>query len=416
MPRWSGLLAICLILAPGIAFPQTTLTGTLRRMTDDRAIIQTDKSALTVMLGITTKYYKGSPSGAMIRSADFQPGDHINITATQDAQGGYHAQTVSQIKPGTPAERAAASKSADTNPDDSGPPELHRGIPRPKPNSTPEPDFRPGLRAEESNGVTRIPAPPKDDPHVAVAPTRPRLTFPPSGDPVIDKAREAAFAYAQTLPNFVVKQVTTRYDSQVAGNGQTNWHAYDTISAEVVSEEGRETYRNILENGHPPTRPVDESGSWSTGEYSSVLLDVFSMPTRALFHDQRATTIVNRPAWRYDYTVDARNSHWKITSRTTTISPEYVGSVWIDKESFRTLRLELIGRNMPKEFELDTVESAVDYDFVTIGDNRFLLPVHSEILSCERRTGYCSRNVIDFRDYRKFNADSSIKVDQDADK
>jgi hypothetical protein len=42
--------------------------------------------------------------------------------------------------------------------------------------------------------------------------------------------------------------------------------------------------------------------------------------------------------------------------------------------------------------------------------------VHSEILSCERRSGYCSRNVIDFRDYRKFTADSSIKFDQDPDK
>jgi hypothetical protein len=105
-----------------------------------------------------------------------------------------------------------------------------------------------------------------------------------------------------------------------------------------------------------------------------------------------------------------------VTSSTATISPEYVGSIWIDKESFRTLRLELAGRNITKEFELDTVECAVDYDFVMIGDNRFLLPVHSEILSCERRTGYCSRNVIDFRDYRKFTADSSIKFDQEADK
>jgi hypothetical protein len=86
MPRGPWLLAICLILAPGIVFPQTTLTGTLRRITDDRVIIQTDKSALTVVFGITTKYYKGSPSGAMIRSADFQPGDHISITATQDGR------------------------------------------------------------------------------------------------------------------------------------------------------------------------------------------------------------------------------------------------------------------------------------------------------------------------------------------
>jgi hypothetical protein len=108
-----------------------------------------------------------------------------------------------------------------------------------------------------------------------------------------------------------VKQVTTRYESPIARNSQTYWHAYDTITAEVISEEGNESYRNILENGHPPTRPVDESGSWWTGEYSSVLQDVFSVSTRASFHDQRSTTIVNRPAWRYDYNVDALSSHWK---------------------------------------------------------------------------------------------------------
>jgi hypothetical protein len=415
MPRRAGLLAICLLLTPRIVLPQTTLAGTLRRITDDKVVIQTDKSALTVVLSITTKYYKGSPSGAMIRSADFQPGDRISITATQDAQGVYHAQSVSQIKAGTPGERAAASKSAGADPDDSGPPELRRGIPRPKPASSPEPDFRPGLRAEETNGVTRLPAPPKDDPNAdGAAPGRRAL--PSSGDPVIDKAREAAFEYAQTLPNFIVKQVTTRYESNTARGGQTVWHAYDTITADVISEEGKESYRNLLVNGHAPTRPVDETGSWSTGEYSSVLLDLLSLSTRAKFHDQHATTIVNRAAWRYDYNVDRSNSHWQVESSTTTIKPEYAGSIWIDKENFRTLRVELAGRNIPQDFELDTIECSVDYDFVTIGDSRFLLPVHSEILSCYRRNGYCARNVIDFRDYRKFTADSSIKFDQDTDK
>ncbi len=62
MPRWPGLLAICLLLTPGIVLPQTTLTGTLRRITDDNVVIQTDKSARTVVLGITTKYY-ARPAG-----------------------------------------------------------------------------------------------------------------------------------------------------------------------------------------------------------------------------------------------------------------------------------------------------------------------------------------------------------------
>jgi hypothetical protein len=408
----SGPLAVCFVLILPIAFAQTTLTGTLRRITDDRLVVQTEKSSLTVVLGITTKFYKGSPSGTMIRAADFQLGDHVSITATQDSQGVYHAQTISQVKAGTPAERAAASKSAGGDPDDSGPPELRRGIPRPKPASSPEPDFRPDLRAAETNGVTRIPAPPRDDPNADVAPRPGRSALPSSGDPVIDKAREAAFEYAQTLPNFIVKQITTRYDS-VGRGGQISWRAYDTVTADVVSEDGKESYRNILENGHPPTRPVDETGSWSTGEYSSVLLDLLSLSTKAKFHDQHETTIANRAALRYDYNVDRVNSHWQVESSTTKIEPAYAGSIWIDKESFRTLRVELAGRNIPQDFELDTVECAVDYDFVTIGGNRFLMPIHSEILSCYKRNGYCARNAIEFRDYRKFTADSSIKFDQD---
>ena len=63
---------------------------------------------------------------------------------------------------------------------------------------------------------------------------------------------------------------------------------------------------------------------------------------------------------------------------------------------------------MPKGFPLDTVESAVDYDYVMIGSTKFLLPVHSEALSCERGTSICSRNVIDFRNYKKFGADTKV--------
>jgi hypothetical protein len=65
-------------------------------------------------------------------------------------------------------------------------------------------------------------------------------------------------------------------------------------------------------------------------------------------------------------------------------------------------------REIPKSFPLDTVESAVDYDFVLIGQSKFLLPVHSEALSCVRGTSDCSRNTIDFRNYRKFESDTSI--------
>jgi hypothetical protein len=50
---------------------------------------------------------------------------------------------------------------------------------------------------------------------------------------------------------------------------------------------------------------------------------------------------------------------------------------------------------------------------VLIGDRKFLLPVHSEALSCERGTRQCSRNTIDFRNYKKFDSSSDITFEPD---
>ena len=73
--------------------------------------------------------------------------------------------------------------------------------------------------------------------------------MPASGDPVIDQAREAAFSFTETLPNYVVKQYTTRYAAQAARGSQTSWQALDHVTADVIAEDGTEKYKNILVNG-----------------------------------------------------------------------------------------------------------------------------------------------------------------------
>jgi hypothetical protein len=272
-------------------------------------------------------------------------------------------------------------------------------------------DARPTLHADDINGVTRTPSGPRvgaPDDNYSHVPQRTAS----SGDDFIDDAREAAFSFSETLPNYVVKQYTTRYATAVARGGRTSWQALDSVTADVLEVDGNEQYKNILVNGKPPVRDVEKTGSWSRGEFSSLQLDVLSPLTNADFHGKRSTTIVNRPAFRYDFSVEQPNSHWHVESEGQSYLPAYTGSIWIDKESHRTLRIELAAQNMPRNFPLDQVESAVDYDFVPIGDGKYLLPVHSEALSCGRGVG-CSRNVIEFRNYKKFTADTSITFEAD---
>ncbi len=319
---------------------------------------------------------------------------------------------------------AAAPKPAPRDSDDPGPPVLRRNAPA-RVDDTPaagsqgqtEATLRPSIKAEDMNGVTRAPAPPVVGPADASSVDRQaisRQTMPMgrSGDPVIEGAREAAYQFTESLPNYIVKQYTTRYQTDTAHGNRTSWQALDIVTADVVCENGKESYKNILINGKPSREDVEKTGSWSSGEFATVLQAILAPATDADFHGKRSTTIVNRPAFRYDYSVEKQNSQWHVYfSGSESYIPAYTGSIWIDKENFRVLRIEMSARDIPRSFPLDTVESAVDYDYVTISDQRYLLPSHSEALSCVRGTGECSRNVIEFRNYKKFGADTSITFD-----
>ncbi len=255
------------------------------------------------------------------------------------------------------------------DPQDPGPPVLRHGAPRrtsdsdapaqvastsPSPSSPSSPPSpRPSIHADEVNGVTRTPDAPKVDAGAAGHPSSRR-----TGDAVIDMATDAALSFSETLPNYVVKQFTTRYETGAARGGQTSWSALDTVTADVISENGKESYKNLLIDGKAPKEAIEKSGTWSTGEFSSVLLDILQPQTDAEFHNKRATTIVNRSAFRYDFSVEQGNSHWNIQSEGQSYKPEYTGAIWIDKENYRVLRIEMSARNMPKGFPLDTVESA----------------------------------------------------------
>jgi hypothetical protein len=488
-----------------------TFTGIVRSIGKNNVVIESDDKTITTFSTARSTKYIGA-SGSSVGIGDFQPGDHVRISADRDNHNVNHASTITMVREGTTEEHAAASQamndtsrplsgdstgssssksasgsssgsdnasptlrrpapspdsakgnsssslpssspmnddpdrpilhrttgssgtpSKQTTPedsaptsatvsrprasvppqdaDDSSPPQLRRkGATDPGTPSTnsDDSDARPSLKAGTANGVTRMPPPPQSD-----APSYGSQRAPASGDSFIDQAREAAFSFNETLPNYVVKQYTTRYGSQSAHGGQTSWQAQDSVTADVIEENGTEKYKNILVNGQPPRVDIEKTGSWTRGEFSSLQLDVLSPNTNANFHGKQSTTIVNRAAFLYSFSVAQPNSHWHVESNGQSCYPAYSGSIWIDKENYRVLRIELSAKNLPSAFPLDTVESAVDYDYVVIGEGKYLLPVHSEALSCMRGTSQCGRNVIEFRNYKKFTADSNITFSPD---
>jgi hypothetical protein len=88
--------------------------------------------------------------------------------------------------------------------------------------------------------------------------------------------------------------------------------------------------------------------------------------------------------------------------------------VWIEPENGRTLRVEMGTKSLPTDYAVDKVETIVDYEWVKIGEKQYLMPVRSENLACETHMFNCTKNEIEFKNYRKFNVESQVlQVDSD---
>lgn len=222
---------------------------------------------------------------------------------------------------------------------------------------------------------------------------------------LVEAAAESAFAFTENLPNFVCDQITWRHQSETRN---PSWKPQDRVENELVFFDGKEEYRNIRIGGKPLKKgsPMD-SGTWSMGEFGTVLVDIYHPRTDATFKYRAESTAAGLKARVYDVTVKQPNSHWKVVYDQT-IFPGYVGAVWIDPVSKRTLRIEMQAKNMPADFKLDHLELAMDYGWVTISGQKYLLPVKSENVSCFRGTYTCTKNEIEFKNYRKFTAESQV--------
>jgi len=283
--------------------------------------------------------------------------------------------------------------------DDPGRPVLKRGAPAPRRQTAGEPEVTAAVTPAAANPTpVKLVAPPPDVPQATGIPL--------GDDPIITKAREAAFAYSETLPNYLVQQMTTRYQSDRPKSG---WTALDIVTAYVTYQDGHESYKNIKVGNKSVDKPMEEiPGTRSTGEFSTMLEQLFE-GSAAKFKSAGQDTIRNRPAYRYNFEITRELSRWRIEAPSQLYYPAMRGSVWIDKETSRVLRIEQQGKPMPALLPFDTVESTADYDFIRLGTSGpYLLPVEAELLNCQRGSSICSRNKIEFRNYRKFGSESNI--------
>ncbi len=392
----------------------------------------------------STKFFKG---GDEIKDPKFNPGDQLSIEGPEDNTGHLMAANVYWEKAASAATATSAAKDdkvpdawadapggqqqhgtqvapppAKADADDPGPPTLKRGgaSDSAREKSAPVPAQPPSapVSAPASTAIPTLasndaPPPPSRIPTVApgeedASAGSVRGSIPVvRGDDLIRKASDTALDFTETLPNYVCQELMSRYESTTK---PVSWHALDVVGMEVVYLDGKEDYRKLTLNGRAVNKKIDElGGAWSTGEFGTVLIDLFAPQTGAQFRYERDSRMGGVLTKEYSYSVTHANSHWTVHMGSQQYDPAYKGTVWIDPRTARVMRIEMQATGFPADFESDDVESATDYEYVRLGDaKQYLLPVHAETLSCQRGTPYCSRNTIDFRNYKKYTGESSV--------
>jgi hypothetical protein len=450
-------------------------SGMLRRMLKDQVVIEADDHRILNFKRTSTTHFLRM--GNAIKPADLKPGDYIEVESSEDDEGFMTAVNVMWQQDGTAKDRAHAAEPVDTslakssresaNSKDSAkksegsdsqsdPPPAAAASAKPgaappaatPPAATPDDPNPADLNAPAKDEVksaridpedqgppvlkrggqavhkqAEAPPPPSTE-QTAPAPELSARNEPPAAESeppvrgpqrpeevIIEQARNEAGNFLEGLPNYVCQEIMTRYQSEP---GSKNWRPIDIVSMALVYENRQESYRNLEINGKATKKNIEDlSGSWSTGEFGSVLADIFSPATAADFEYRKQTRSAGRAALVYDFSVERERSHWRIMVASQLITPPYQGSIWIDKETKRVLRIEMQATHIPDAFPSDKVEMATDYEFVRFGgEHQFLVPVHAESLGCQRDTGTCSRNAIDFRNYHKYSGESVITFDK----
>ena len=259
-----------------------------------------------------------------------------------------------------------------------------------------------------------------------VNPTTSTLPSESEANALLDRTRTATLAAAEAMPDFIVKQLIKRSRAYGTTN---NWIPQDNLTIAVAYRAtSGEQYKVLAVNGMPLGQETQQTrdyskdvapGATSSGvEYISAVADVFKPQAETKFKLVDTDLIQGRRTLVYEYEVSRELS--ELTLRAGEVAPAVVGSrgrIWIDRELARVLRFEQIATEIPGDYPIRAATSTIDYDWVTINDNKYLLPTHSEILLTTVGGGMTiqSRNDIRFRGYQKFGAELKV-IDEIDDK
>ena len=219
---------------------------------------------------------------------------------------------------------------------------------------------------------------------------------------LIERSRQRALDYTQQLPDFMCTEVVHRSMSSDGGQQLS-----DILTIKLSYSKRGEEHKLELINGKPTDRKYqDLEGATSTGQFGGILRVIFNPASQAAFEWQTWKTVRKKRLAVLEYAVSAATSPYHLRHQERQAIVGLHGVLEIDGETGEVLHLTYVAYDIPQQLGVQSAVSSVDYGFADVGGREYLLPVHSEM---ELRTpGASARNKTEFREYRKFSAESVV--------
>ncbi len=245
------------------------------------------------------------------------------------------------------------------------------------------------------------------------APVAPVFTLPPptaaEQAAILEEVRRNSLDYTDGLPNFICTQVTRRY---IDGSANGFWQLNDTIQEQLSFVDKKEDYKVVLVN-NLPVKNVSHNqlgGTTSSGEFGTMLYQIFKPATQAEISWERWATLRGRRTHVFAFRVLQKNSEYLIADQTSgrEMIGGYHGLLYADPETKMIMRLVMDVDGL-QNFPIQRIHLDLNYDFVEISGRQYVLPLKAELTSGTAR--YASRNDVEFRRYERFSADAKIIFD-----
>ena len=237
---------------------------------------------------------------------------------------------------------------------------------------------------------------------------------------VLEKARKKTLEAVEEMPDFVVKQQIQR---SAAFAGTNNFRSLDRLVVAVsYRSSGEENYKvlslnGLLQNDSQTKQSYEEAGGTSsTGEFVTVLATIFKPESETKFTIVDSDVIRERKALVFDFAITKDRARQVISATgytTDTTIAGMKGRIWIDRENARVLRIESEATEIPNTFPITSARRNIDYDWVKIADDKYLLPTLSDVRLTlrEKSNVFETRNLIRFKDYQKYGTEVTILDD-----